>query len=124
MLDSATPPLSRSSLNHRGRVLGGIVGTLCPNPILSGGQSFDERTGSRFALVVRDQLGERDWQQLAELDVTVVSTQESVELDRWLGQAHGALIRPDRTVMAKVDPTSLPHRMGTLRQVHSAPIDA
>ena len=100
VLDSVTPPLTASALNHRGRFTGGLPGTLCPNVLLDSGQMLDDLTGHRFTLVTRDEPTGPHAQRLADLDITVVTTDEATDLDRWLGRAGAALVRPDRTVLA------------------------
>lgn len=100
VLDSATPTLTASALNHRGRLAGGLPGTLCPNVLLDSGARLDDVIGHRFALVAREQPPGPAAQKLTDLDITVVTADEAADLDRWLGRAEVALVRPDRTVLA------------------------
>ena len=106
VLDSATPALPASSLNDRGRFGRGLPGTLCPNVRLESGVRLDDLTGYRFALVTRNRPAGRAAHRLAALDITVVNTRAAPDLDRWLGPAQAALVRPDRTVLAagRLDP--------------------
>ncbi len=100
VLDSATPPLTASALTHRRRLGGGLPGTLCPNVLLDSGQRLDDLPGRGFTLVTRGQPSGPAAQRLADLDITLVTADEAAGLDRWLGRAAAALVRPDRTVLA------------------------
>ncbi|WP_408897557.1 bifunctional 3-(3-hydroxy-phenyl)propionate/3-hydroxycinnamic acid hydroxylase [Nocardioides sp. R1-1] len=100
VLDSATPALSGSALNCRGRSARGLAGTLCPNVVLSGGVRLDAHVGHRFALVTRTAPATGVLERLEALDVAVLAVSRSSDLGAWLGRSQAALIRPDRTVLA------------------------
>jgi len=100
VLDSVTPPLSRSVLNHRPRLRRSLPGTLCPNAVVGGGSPLDDLAGSRYVLVHRTAPRGAAADRLAALDVHLVSVADSAELDSWLGSAQAALVRPDHTVLA------------------------
>lgn len=99
VLDSVTPALAASRLNHRPRFGRALSGTLCPNALLESGERFDAAVGSRFALVAHDASAEA-FESLRARGVVVVPTGGSAELAAWLGRHQAALVRPDRTVLA------------------------
>lgn len=104
VLDSATPSLAGSIVNHRRGRRRGLAGTLCPNVLLDSGERLDDRAGNRFTLVHRTPLDRADTARLGPLgllDVCLVDAAESADLDHWLGRAQAALVRPDRTVLAE-----------------------
>jgi 3-(3-hydroxy-phenyl)propionate hydroxylase len=99
VLDSATPPLARSSLSDRRRFAGGLAGTLCPNAELGAGTRLDELTTGSFVLVHRTAPSRRELADLGRRGVRTVDASTSADLTRWLGRAEAALVRPDRTVL-------------------------
>lgn len=99
VLDSATPALAASGLNHRRRFGRALPGTLCPNALVDSGERFDSVVGRRFALVARDTSAEA-LERLRACGVVVVPTDGSADLASWLGRHQAALVRPDRTVLA------------------------
>ncbi|WP_328529942.1 bifunctional 3-(3-hydroxy-phenyl)propionate/3-hydroxycinnamic acid hydroxylase [Nocardioides sp. NBC_00368] len=120
VLDSATPTLTGSALNHKRRLAGGLPGTLCPNVRLDSGERLDDVIGHRFMLVAREEPIGPATQKLVDLDITVVAAAESVDLDRWLGPATAALVRPDRTVLAAGRLDTVLRRVPLTRSAHSA----
>lgn len=99
VLDSATPPLARSSLSDRRRLAGGLPGTLCPNAELGTGTRLDDLTAGSFVLVHRTAPSHRELADLSRRGVQTVDASTSPDLTRWLGRAEAALVRPDRTVL-------------------------
>ena len=102
ILDSRTPALHRSTLVTRSRAPRRLAGTLCPNPVVAGGERLDTVLGDGFALITA---ANPDASQQARLDddgVVVHVAEPGGELAHWLrrGHATAALIRPDRTVMS------------------------
>lgn len=97
VLDSATPALTRSAVNSRSAFGRGLAGTLCPNVDFDG-ERFDDVVGRRYALVIRGQAPASSAIRLAALDAAILTTERHPELNRWLGSAQAALVRPDRTV--------------------------
>ncbi|GAA4669958.1 bifunctional 3-(3-hydroxy-phenyl)propionate/3-hydroxycinnamic acid hydroxylase [Amycolatopsis dongchuanensis] len=103
VLDSATPPLRRSSLVRRGWIRPGPAGRICPNLPLDGtGRRLDDLIGWRFALLCDHPVGARDRRAAERVGAAVVEVDPADPLGRWLagGGAHTALIRPDGTVLA------------------------
>lgn len=101
VMDSETPALHRSTLVRKSRAPWQLAGTLCPNPVIAGGERLDCALGNGFGLitVVAPTATERALieQRGAALYVAAPGT----ELAQWLrrGHCHAALIRPDRSVM-------------------------
>lgn len=100
VLDSATPPLTRSSLNDRRRLAGGLAGTLCPNAELGAGAHLDDLTSGSFTLVHGTVPGRRALDDLSRRGIRTIDASTSPDLTGWLGRAEAALVRPDRTVLA------------------------
>jgi 3-(3-hydroxy-phenyl)propionate hydroxylase len=102
VLDSETPPLSRSSLVHRGPSHRSLPGRLCPNAPVAEGLRYDEATRGGFVLVtsVPLQCDQRAALLAKGAEVLVVSSGSA--LATWLEEANAraALVRPDLTVMA------------------------
>jgi 3-(3-hydroxy-phenyl)propionate hydroxylase len=86
----------------------GIVGTLCPNPVLTNGKRFDDIVGNRFAVVSAAPLDERAAAVVARRAAVPVFAEPGGELAAWLGRASAAVVRPDR-VVARIE------RPGALR---------
>jgi 3-(3-hydroxy-phenyl)propionate hydroxylase len=101
VLDSATPPLRRSSLVVRRRWRPGLAGTLCPNAPV-GELRFDEAAGGGFVLVARTPVTDATAARATELGLVVLRPKASEPLGQWLlqGRAAAALIRPDGAVLA------------------------
>ncbi len=101
VVDSTTPALHRSPLVLRSRRPGQLAGTLCPNPLLSGGQRLDDVVGTGFALITLSPPDAHDEATLRCRGVTILVAQPGSELENWLrrGRAVAAVVRPDRTVM-------------------------
>lgn len=100
VLDSATPALTASAVNHRRRFARGHAGSLCPNVVLTSGDRFDDVVGHRFALVAHTEPAPSTLARLRACGVAVVLASASPDLAGWLGRSHAALVRPDRTVLA------------------------
>lgn len=107
VLDSTTPALAASALNHRRRWRSGAVGSLCPNPVLAAGERLDDVVGDRFVLVSRTAPSAALAARLAALDVVVLPADDVAELGRLLGRHQAALVRPDRTVLAVGSPRAV-----------------
>jgi len=101
VVDSTTPALHPSALVSRSRRGRRLAGTLCPNPLLPGGQRLDDVLGPRFALITTEPLDVADEALLRGRGVEVLVAERGSELGRWLrrGRAMAAIVRPDRTVM-------------------------
>jgi 3-(3-hydroxy-phenyl)propionate hydroxylase len=101
LLDSATPALHRSPLVIKARTPRRLAGSLCPNPVLPGGQRFDAVLGAGFAVVSSTPLDTFEQTLLARRGAVGHTAQPGGELAEWLrrGHATAAIIRPDRTVM-------------------------
>ncbi|CAM4401597.1 3-(3-hydroxy-phenyl)propionate/3-hydroxycinnamic acid hydroxylase [Mycobacterium basiliense] len=104
VVDSTTPALSASPLvrkTRRFRPARQIAGTLCPNPVLPGGQRLDEVAGTGFAVIVTAPLTANEKATLRRRGVVPVIARPGSVLAQWLraGQATAAIVRPDRTVM-------------------------
>lgn len=99
-IDSATPPLARSSFvsARRGDRL---AGQLCPNTVQDR-RVVDDLIGPGWALVTSAAPSPTDRHELEARGCTVVGTIGRPELSAWLraGRATAALVRPDRSTMA------------------------
>jgi len=98
LLDSETPPLSRSEL-----VVGprrSLVGRLCPNAELADGRRFDDVATGSFVLVSAVPLLAEQRRLLAARGATLIEAPAGSPLHAWLSAAHvtAALVRPDHTV--------------------------
>jgi 3-(3-hydroxy-phenyl)propionate hydroxylase len=102
VLDSATPPLRRSTLVRTAPVRRGLAGRQCPNAPLEGATRFDDHVGRRFALVCDHSAGAAQRRAAEQAGVVVVEVAPADPLGQWLADAgtHTALVRPDRTVLA------------------------
>lgn len=101
ILDSRTPALHRSALVARSRAPGRLAGTLCPNPVLAGGERLDTALGDGFGLITATSLDASVRARLDDDGVVIHLAEPGGELAHWLrrGHATAAVIRPDRTVM-------------------------
>jgi 3-(3-hydroxy-phenyl)propionate hydroxylase len=101
LVKGTTPALRRSALVIKRRGPRQLSGTLCPNPILDGGERLDTVFGNGFALVTTTRLNPFQRALLEEHGAVVHLAEPGSELARWLrrGRAMAAIIRPDRTVM-------------------------
>lgn len=98
LLDSETPPLSRSDL-----VIGSrrsLAGRLCPNALLADGRRFDDVATGRFVLISAVLLTPEQRRQLAEKGATLIEAGPDSALRTWLATARAtaAVVRPDHTV--------------------------
>ena len=98
LLDSETPPLSRSDL-----VVGtrrSLAGRLCPNALLPDGRRFDDVATGGFVLVSAQFLSPEQRRQLTERGATMIEVGPGSALHSWLATAHAtaAVVRPDHTV--------------------------
>jgi 3-(3-hydroxy-phenyl)propionate hydroxylase len=110
IIDSETPSLRRSALVIKTFRPRQLPGTLCPNPVLPGGDRLDNVLGDRFALISTEPLSAQRREALGQRGAVAVTAAPGSELARWLrrGRAKAAIVRPDRTVMqASRHPTSL-----------------
>ena len=101
IVNGRTPALRRSALVIRRRGPRQLAGTLCPNPVLAGGERLDTVLGNAFALVTTRRPHAFQRATLEKHGAVVHITEPGSELGRWLrrGGATTAIIRPDRTVM-------------------------
>ncbi len=101
LLDSETPPLSRSALVGRRGPRASLNGRLCPNAPLANGIRYDEATHRGFVLVTRVAVSSEHRAVLAERGTQVLEVAPGSALHTWLteGRARAALVRPDFTVM-------------------------
>lgn len=99
-IDSATPPLARSSFVS-GRRGDRLAGQLCPNTV-QGRRVVDDLVGPGWALATSAAPSPSDRLELGTRGCVVVETTGRPELSAWLlaGRATAALVRPDRSVMA------------------------
>ncbi|MBP6995511.1 MAG: bifunctional 3-(3-hydroxy-phenyl)propionate/3-hydroxycinnamic acid hydroxylase [Phycicoccus sp.] len=108
ILDSETPPLTRSALVARPHALRALLrpplaGRLCPNARLDEGpRRFDDVATGRFMMVSSRQLAPADEARLAARGAGVVTAAPGSALHAWLESGHSAMavVRPDYTVMA------------------------
>jgi 3-(3-hydroxy-phenyl)propionate hydroxylase len=101
IVDSCTPPLSRSALVRRGRRPGSLAGGLCPNVQMADGR-FDDVVEGRFALVTATDPDKETGAALEASGIVVVRAEPGGGLAGWLGRGRAsvALVRPDATVLA------------------------
>lgn len=100
--DSATPALYPSAFVHRNPVRRGLVGALCPNPVLDGdGRRLDDTVPARFLFVTAREPSAGQRYEIERRGAVVVPAPPGSHLGRWLagGHAVAAIVRPDRTVM-------------------------
>lgn len=110
VLDSATPPLRRSSLVDRDRLRRGLAGQLCPNAELADGRRLDDLAAGRFALVTAAPPTARLGDEVRDRGGVLVAAAPGTDLHRWLrrGRTAAALVRPDGTVQCTAhDPLDL-----------------
>ena len=102
IIDSATPPLRRSTLIRRPRSGRGLAGWLCPNAGLEPSGRFDDRAAGCFVLLTDLPSGRTRSARRSRPLSTVQRVDPSHRLGRWLasGGARAALVRPDATVLA------------------------
>lgn len=99
VVDSTTPPLSRSRLVHKtGSRLGG---TLCPNAATADGRRIDAVLGDGFSLITAREPQATDRLLAERFGARIWVAEPGSELATWLrrGRATAAIIRPDRTVL-------------------------
>jgi 3-(3-hydroxy-phenyl)propionate hydroxylase len=101
LVESRTPALRRSAFVTKGRAPWQLAGTLCPNPVVAGGERLDTVLGNGFSMVttVRPHAFQRA--MLEECGAVIHVAERGGDLERWLrrGRATAAIVRPDRTVM-------------------------
>jgi 3-(3-hydroxy-phenyl)propionate hydroxylase len=101
LVSGSTPALRGSALVLKDRAPRQLAGTLCPNPVVEGGERLDSVLGDGFALIttVRPYAFQRAL--LEEHGAVVHIAEPGRELAHWLrrGRATAAIVRPDRTVM-------------------------
>jgi 3-(3-hydroxy-phenyl)propionate hydroxylase len=99
--DSRTPPLRPSTLVERTLATRGIVGRLCPNPMLGNGIRLDDELGLGFGVITRVAPTAAQQEILDARGASTVHAAAGSELARWLRRHHvkAAVVRPDRTVM-------------------------
>ncbi|ADG98186.1 monooxygenase FAD-binding protein [Segniliparus rotundus DSM 44985] len=98
--DSQTPPLRSSTMLQRTVATRGVVGRLCPNPLLENGSRLDEELGLRFGVITAVAPIPSQREIIKARGATMVHAPAGSELARWL-QRHrvtAAAVRPDRTV--------------------------
>jgi 3-(3-hydroxy-phenyl)propionate hydroxylase len=101
LLDSETPPLSRSDLVGRRGIRTPLNGRLCPNAPLTNDTRYDDATRGGFVLVTAVPLTTGQRAVLADRGTEVIEAAPGSALRTWLtdGKATAALVRPDFTVM-------------------------
>ena len=99
VMDSTTPPLSRSRLVHTSRSR--LAGTLCPNTVTADGRRIDDVLGDGFGLVTAREPEAADRLLAEQLGARICVAEPGSELATWLhrGRADAAIVRPDRTVL-------------------------
>jgi 3-(3-hydroxy-phenyl)propionate hydroxylase len=102
ILDSETPALHRSDLVARPRLRRTLAGRLCPNAVLDSSRRFDDVAAGRFAVVTSTDLSATQRAVVNGRGAVVVTAGPRSELHQWLrdGRAHGAVVRPDGTVLS------------------------
>jgi 3-(3-hydroxy-phenyl)propionate hydroxylase len=100
LLDSETPPLSRSDLVDRRRLRTPLNGRLCPNAPLMNHIRYDDVTRGGFVFVTGVPLSTEQRDLLASRGTEVLEVAPGSALYKWLadGKAAAALVRPDFTV--------------------------
>lgn len=101
LLDSETPPLSRSELVDRRRFRKSLNGRLCPNAPLTNDVRYDDVTRGGFVFVTGVPLSPEQRAALAGHGTEVLEVAPGSALYKWLadGKAAAALVRPDFTVL-------------------------
>ena len=101
LVNSATPPLRRSKLVHRGRERGGLPGRLCPNAVTPGGDRLDSLSGTGFCLVTAVAPTAEQVRSIRQRNAVVHYAAPGSSLAHWLARSgvSAAIVRPDFTVM-------------------------
>lgn len=101
VLESATPPLSRSALVDRRAGRTGLAGTLCPNALTGSGVRLDRITGRGFTIVTSIPPTEQHRAMARRCHAVLHHAEPGSALADWLreGKAKAVLVRPDHTVM-------------------------
>lgn len=101
LVNGSTPALRQSALVLKDRAPRQLAGTLCPNPVVDGGQRLDAVLGCGFALITTARPYAFQRALLEERGAVVHIAEPGSELAHWLrrGRATAAIVRPDRTVM-------------------------
>jgi 3-(3-hydroxy-phenyl)propionate hydroxylase len=102
ILDSETPALHRSDLVVRPRLRRTLAGRLCPNAVVDGSRRLDDVAGGRFAVIASTDLSAAQRAVIYGRGAVVITARPRSELHQWLrdGRAHGAVVRPDGTVLS------------------------
>jgi 3-(3-hydroxy-phenyl)propionate hydroxylase len=102
ILDSETPALHRSDLVARPRLRRTLAGRLCPNAVLDSSRRFDEVAGGRFAVIASIDPSAAQRAVISGRGAVLITARPHSELHHWLrkGRAHGAIVRPDGTVLS------------------------
>jgi 3-(3-hydroxy-phenyl)propionate hydroxylase len=101
LLDSETPPLSRTALVEGHGLRRSLNGRLCPNALLAEGIRYDDVTHGGFVFVTGIPLSPQQRTVLAGRGTEVLEVKPGSPLHKWLadGKAAAALVRPDFTVL-------------------------
>ena len=101
LLDSETPPLSRSALVEGRGLRTSLAGRLCPNALLADDLRYDDVTGGGFVLVTGVPLSSQQRALLASRGTEILEVEPGSSLHTWLADGKGvaALVRPDFTVL-------------------------
>ena len=101
LLDSATPPLHRSTLVDRGRGRKRLSGSLCPNVTTSTGDRLDTVLGNGFAVITAVKPDQRQRSLIQQRNAVVHYAAPGTALAEWLGGAgeQAVIVRPDFSVM-------------------------
>ena len=133
LLDSETPPLSRSELVGRRGLRRSLAGRLCPNAPLGDDLRYDDVSRGGFVLVTAIRLSPEQGALLAGRGTEVLDVEPGSALYQWLseGKAAAALVRPDFTVLragrdvgalCEATPRFLPpHRVSHALETHLVP---
>ena len=92
IINSRTPALRRSALVIKGRAPRQLAGTLCPNPVLVGGERLDAVLGNGFALITTRRPVASECALLDRHGAVVHIAEPGSELARW--RAAGVSPRP------------------------------
>lgn len=100
LTNGETPPLRRSELVVRPRLLGGRAGKLVPNAVLDDGRRYADVAAGRYAIVTAVEPTSAQRTQIRARGGIVVVAGPTSELHGWLHRIGTsiALVRPDATV--------------------------
>jgi 3-(3-hydroxy-phenyl)propionate hydroxylase len=102
ILDSETPALHRSDLVVRPRLRRTLAGRLCPNAVVDSSRRFDDVAAGRFAVIASTDPSAPQRAVISGRGAVLITARPRSELHQWLrdGRAHGAIVRPDGTVLS------------------------